>query len=378
MHIGALVEMVESGLGERVLVGTASSGLTGEQVAQLARRAGAELRETCGSLVYAGENHPRLPIAMLGAAWAGVPFVPVNYRLQDDQLVQLIDRQPGCKVLADPSTGVRLRDHHVEAADFESWLLSLPDVGASEAPDDDNEVAIVLYTSGTTSAPKAAFLRHRHLMAYLLGTVEYASAGEDEAVLVAVPPYHIAGMANMLSNLFAGRRLVYIDHFDADTWLKVARDEGVTHAMVVPTMLSRIVDAISAGNEPPTTLRSLSYGGSKISPRVLESARWSRSRALGSSTRTASQRPRRRLRSSDPTTTERPSRRPIRTSGAGLARRGGLCLPWRRRSATRTATCWSPGKPAPCTCAANRSQGSTRRAACSTATGGFARVTSRP
>src|SRR5262249_53094981 len=127
-------------------------------------------------------------------------------------------------------------------------------------------------TSGTTSAPKQALLRHRHLMAYLLGTVEYASAGEDEAVLIAVPPYHIAGMANLLSNLFAGRRLVYLDHFDAAHWLDVARAEGITHAMVVPTMLSRIVDAIDDGGPAPTQLRSLSYGGSKISARVLERA----------------------------------------------------------------------------------------------------------
>ncbi len=109
-------------------------------------------------------------------------------------------------------------------------------------------------------------------MADLLGSVEFGGAGEDEAVLVSVPPYHVAGMANMLSNNFAGRRPVYLRAFDPVVWLDVVRSERITNAMVVPTMLSRLVDAI--GDEPADlpTLRSLSYGGAKVSERVLLAA----------------------------------------------------------------------------------------------------------
>jgi acyl-CoA synthetase (AMP-forming)/AMP-acid ligase II len=273
MHLTTLVDMAESGLGDRVLVGGADDGLTGSELAVRVRLAGSAIAGTCESVVLAAENHPLMPVVMLGAAWAGVAFVPVNYRLEDHQLVELIGRQPGSTVLADAPTQARLRAQGIDAVLLPEWLEALPADGATVAPaEDDEAVAIVLYTSGTTSAPKAAILRHRHLMAYLFGTVEYAGAGEDEAVLVSVPPYHIAGMANMLSNLFAGRRLVYLEHFDAETWLATARAEQITHAMVVPTMLSRIVDAIDAGHEAPTTLRSVSYGGSKISQRVLERA----------------------------------------------------------------------------------------------------------
>ena len=79
---------------------------------------------------------------------------------------------------------------------------------------------VLLYTSGTTAAPKAAVLRHRHLMSYLLGTVEFASADEEDATLVSVPPYHVAGVANLLSNLYAGRRIIYLDRFDPEAWLR--------------------------------------------------------------------------------------------------------------------------------------------------------------
>jgi acyl-CoA synthetase (AMP-forming)/AMP-acid ligase II len=106
-------------------------------------------------------------------------------------------------------------------------------------------------------------------MAYLLGSVEFGGAAPDEAVLVSVPPYHVAGIANMLSNTFAGRRLVYLRSFEPTAWLETVRNEAITNAMVVPTMLSRIVDALDGRAADVPSLRSLSYGGAKVSERVL-------------------------------------------------------------------------------------------------------------
>ena len=272
MHLASLVEMVESGFDERVLLGTHDAPVTGTEFGRMVR-AGAASLEGCSALVYAGENHPLLPVALFSAAWAGIPFVPVNYRLEDHQLIGLVQRQPGALVLADQPTAKRLAAVEATVRVFDEWLGALPsEAPASEPPFDDDEVAVVLYTSGTTSEPKAALLRHRHLMAYLLGTVEFGGAGDDEAVLVSVPPYHVAGVANMLSNTFAGRRLVYLRHFDAATWLQTVRTEGITHAMVVPTMLARIVEALDGAAAEVPTLRSLSYGGSKVSERVLVAA----------------------------------------------------------------------------------------------------------
>lgn len=275
MHLSALVEMIESGFGDRTLLGSGDDAVTGERLAQLVRSGAVSLRGGSG-VVYVGENHPLLPVVALAASWAGVPYVPVNYRLDDERLNQLVERQPDAIVLADERTLPRIR----AGATLASWLESAADVTASAGdatlpPADDDEVAIVLYTSGTTSEPKSALLRHRHLMAYLLGSVEFGGADPSESTLVAVPPYHVAGVANMLSNLFAGRRLVYLGAFDPDVWLDTVRTEGVTHAMVVPTMLARIVDALEARGAVTAdtpNLRSLSYGGAAVSERILRAA----------------------------------------------------------------------------------------------------------
>jgi acyl-CoA synthetase (AMP-forming)/AMP-acid ligase II len=271
MHLASMVEMVESGFDQRVLLGDPGHRVTGADFGSLVRRGASILAGAYRSVVYAGENHPLLPVALFSAAWAGVPFVPVNYRLDDQHLNALIARHPGGLVLADDVTVPRIDAGSVVV--FDDWLASLPGEATTVDPQfDDDEVAIVLFTSGTTSEPKSALLRHRHLMAYLLGSVEFGSAGEDEAVLVSVPPYHVAGVANMLSNLFAGRRLVFLRAFEPHVWLDTVRSEAVTNAMVVPTMLARIVDALDGKPAELPTLRSLSYGGAKVSERVLREA----------------------------------------------------------------------------------------------------------
>ena len=136
--------------------------------------------------------------------------------------------------------------------------------------DDENPVAVVIYTSGTTSAPKGVLLRHENLVSYVLGSVEFASADETEAALVSVPPYHIAAVANVITNLYAGRRTLVLEAFAPGEWLRTVREEEVTSAMVVPTMLARIIDSDEDRSVP--TLRSLSYGGAPMPAALIERA----------------------------------------------------------------------------------------------------------
>ncbi len=77
----------------------------------------------------------------------------------------------------------------------------------------------------------------------------------------------------MCSSVYAGRRIVQLPNFDADSWLNLVAQEQITHAMVVPTMLARIVERLA--EEPGKkiqSLRSLSYGGGKMPRPVIEQA----------------------------------------------------------------------------------------------------------
>ncbi|MET8207707.1 fatty acid--CoA ligase family protein [Streptomyces sp. NPDC005373] len=246
---------------ERAAVTLDGRSLTAARMLALAQRAAGRFRGA-PAVLYRAPNHLAYPVALFGAALAGVPFVPVNYRLGGDQLAEIEGRHPGA---------VRLGDDDLEA------LLEAPDElpaqASGQAPWDQDAVAVILYTSGTTAAPKAALLRHRHLLAYVLNTLEFGSADEGDTALVAVPPYHIAGLTNLLSNLYTGRRVVYLPAFGAAEWLDTVRREKVTHAMLVPTMLARIVDEIPAGADAGApSLRSLAYGGARAPRPVVEKA----------------------------------------------------------------------------------------------------------
>jgi acyl-CoA synthetase (AMP-forming)/AMP-acid ligase II len=94
---------------------------------------------------------------------------------------------------------------------------------------------------------------------------------------MSVPPYHVAGMAAIASSVYSGRRVVQLPNFNAADWLRLAREEGITNAFVVPTMLSRIIDELEREGDAAEIgrigrLRAISYGGGKMPQAVIEKA----------------------------------------------------------------------------------------------------------
>lgn len=277
MHLGMLLQMAADGMGDRVAYGSRPGGVTFEELAARARRAGAALASRPGERIALVDlNSEAVPIALFGAALAGKPFVPINYRLTDEQLRDLVRRTAPATVIVGAGVAERLGPvEGVELIERAAFLDLASDEGAEEADPyagDPDDIAVLLYTSGTTGEPKAAVLRHRNLASYVISTVEFAGAGEDEAAIVSVPPYHIAGISSVLSTTYSGRRVVHLEAFEPKQWVELVRAESVTHAMVVPTMLNRILDVIEADGLGLPSLRALSYGGGPMPLAVVERA----------------------------------------------------------------------------------------------------------
>lgn len=221
------------------------------------------------------ENSEAAAISLFGAAIAGVPYVPLNYRLADADLAALLHRIAPAYVTGDVERVRRLNPNDGHAAfsrpDFIAEAERLGQVDSADEVEQD--IAIQLFTSGTTAAPKAAILRHSNLLSYILGTVEFSSAAEDEAALVSVPPYHIAGIAALLSSIYSMRRILLLPTFDPDDWLKLAAAERATNAFVVPTMLSRIITRMDSGAKAElSTLQAVAYGGGRMPTELIERA----------------------------------------------------------------------------------------------------------
>jgi acyl-CoA synthetase (AMP-forming)/AMP-acid ligase II len=252
--------MAAEGHGDRVAIGSRAGGLTFADLYRKSGASAAQLRDSdAHTLALVAGNGPVVPVALFAAAWAGMSYAPLNFRLPTASLQRLLDRlQPAVLV------------------EGEGWLDESGrggDGSTSPISQDSERPAVLLFTSGTSAEPKAAVLEHDNLVSYVLNTVEFGSADPDEAALLAVPPFHVAGVSSVLSSCYCGRRLVPLQSFSAEGWLEAARSEGVTHALVVPTMLARIVDTLEATPDAtPPRLRSLAYGGSRMPRPVLERA----------------------------------------------------------------------------------------------------------
>ena len=264
MSISLLLEMACDAGPDRTAVVADDVRLTTAELSALAD-GGAGVIAASGAqhVAYVGTGGAMLPLLLFAAARAAIPVTPLNYRLSAEGLRALLDRLPAPLVVVDDEYRDAVGDRYPTMGSAEFLEAARTAEPAAEFADPDG-IGVVLFTSGTTSKPKAVELTHSNLTSYIMGTVEFAAAEPDDAALICVPPYHIAGVSAALSNLYAGRKMVYLTNFDAQKWVQLVADEGVTSATVVPTMLDRIVTVLENADTTLPTLRTLAYGGSKV------------------------------------------------------------------------------------------------------------------
>lgn len=264
MNIHLILQMASDAMGYREALVCGDTRMTFEELGEMAKVVANKV-QAGEKIAYLAESHPSFPAALFGAALAGTQFVPLNYRLSKEQLDAQMKRIVPAKLITEKPISIE----GIEAVLQKDILNGEPK--QDESPDEDAAVAVELFTSGTTGEPKSAILRHANLMAYIFGTVEFMSAEEDEAALLTVPPYHIAGIAAVLSSTYAGRRMVQLPNFTPEAWIALAQKENVTNAFLVPTMLQRIVDHVGDSLELPA-MKNIAYGGGKMPRSTIETA----------------------------------------------------------------------------------------------------------
>ena len=230
----------------------------------------------CAYVALLDESSEAAPIALFGAALAGIPYVPLNYRLADDDLAALLRRiSPAC-IIGDTQRLQRLNPEGADTCLTRTDFVHATETMAQTVTGEEHEgegIAAQIFTSGTTAAPKVALLRHSNLLGYILGTVEFCSAGEEDAQLVCVPPYHIAGISALLSSIYAMRRIVLLPAFSPEAWLQLVAQESVSNVFLVPTMLSRIVDKLDDKTTAGlSSLRAIAYGGGQMPLELIKRA----------------------------------------------------------------------------------------------------------
>ncbi len=232
-------------------------------------------------------NTDALVETYFAAAKLDAVFVPLNFRARAEELSFMVSDSSPKLLLA----GTRYIDmieefigdmecvEHLIALDGErdGWISYSNLIDDADDEErwpvaDDDDLAVLLFTSGTTSLPKGVMLSHNSFSSYVLNHVMPADPEISERNILTVPLYHIAGMQAMVSAIFGGRSLVIQRQFDAKQWMKLVEDEHVDRAMMVPTMLKMIMDDDKFNEYDLSSLQVITYGAAPMPVEVIRRA----------------------------------------------------------------------------------------------------------
>lgn len=208
-------------------------------------------------------NRPEVLFLWFGLARRGASLVPINARLTATEAGPLVDRARAKFALV--SDGLRERLPAGRA-----WPVVLPRSDAASELEEDAELA-ALFTSGTTGSPSLVPLTTANFLAAHHANAGNLGAHHTQVWLGTLPLFHVGGLAMAFRWAMMGARLVLEPGFDANRANGLLRRGDVTHASMVPTALSRLIDGQSSPY--PEALQALLIGGGPMGAALLQRAR---------------------------------------------------------------------------------------------------------
>ncbi|MFB9527251.1 acyl-CoA synthetase [Nonomuraea roseola] len=237
-----------------------------ERTARLASR----LREAgvrAGDRVaYLGPNHPAFAETMFATHLLGGIFVPLNFRLAPPEIAYMLDHS-GASVLvhapecAPPAASAPLT---LSLEELEPWL-SEGEATPLDVPVTLDDVALILYTSGTTGRPKGAMLTHANLVWNTFNVMVGVDVTGDEVTLISAPLFHVAALNQTLLPTFVkGGCSVIMPSWDVEDCYDLIEKHGITWMFGVTTMFAAFARSPRWAGADLSSLRNLMGGGAAI------------------------------------------------------------------------------------------------------------------
>ena len=214
-------------------------------------------------------------------------FVPINFRARSEELSFMLNDSGVKAIVAGQRYQDMIRSVKPELTTLEHQItLEAPaddfvfyeDLLANSSDEerfptaDGEDVTIVMFTAGTTGTPKGVMLSHNSFSSYILANVEPVDMDVAEKNILTVPLHHIAGVQAVMAAIYGGRTLVLQRQFDEEGWMKLVQDEKVNRAMMVPTMLKRLMDQPTFKDYDLSSLRVITYGAAPMPLEVIKKA----------------------------------------------------------------------------------------------------------
>jgi acyl-CoA synthetase (AMP-forming)/AMP-acid ligase II len=212
-------------------------------------------------------------LLLFRACWRlGAVAVPVHHQLGPSESARLVGVVDPAVVLAGPGLPLHDRPGVVTAqSGSEGWEELARSDPVLAGPGQGSDLAVALFTSGSTGEPKAVLHTHRALS--YKATVMVAAHGLDSSdiVLMPAPLSHISGLlSGVLIPAAAGMRTILMERWDPNRAIQLVDDEGVTFMIGPPTFFSAMANAASFSSRAVSTLRLISVGSMSTSPDFVE------------------------------------------------------------------------------------------------------------
>jgi fatty-acyl-CoA synthase len=224
-----------------------------------------------------GRNSDAYFIAWLACVRGGFVHVPVNYALTDEELSYIVNQSGSRLVLAGASLFGNLRRIDVPVRQLEDLIAIALDSLAPAAPEPDladDSLAQIVYTSGTTAAPKGAMMTHKAMMSQYYSVIHNMDYAESDRALAALPLYHTAQThAFTMPQLLVGITTILIEAPAPDLVLRLIEQQRITSFFAPPTVWISLLRHPDFATRDLGSLEKVYYGASIMPVPVLRELR---------------------------------------------------------------------------------------------------------
>ena len=233
--------------------------------------------------VLAENTHKYLEI-YFAAGKLGISVTPLNFRLSDQEVIHIVNDSEATVFFAADGYEDRAMNLKDQVGRISHWIAMdnptdgflfyedlIAGAGVEEpGPDpDENAMAILMYTGGTTGLPKGVMMSHRNIMTAVIASLIGSGFTWEDSTCFVLPLFHVSFWP-ALCLLMAGGKVVINRKPDLNGILKLIQDEKCTHINAVPTIYGWMLQFADVDAYDLSSLRSITYAGSPFPPEVLK------------------------------------------------------------------------------------------------------------
>ena len=239
------------------------------KVGPLLEGLGTKLGDRVGLLAANSDLYAEL---YCGVPAAGRVIVPLNSRWAEPELSYALE-DSGTKLLItdqDPGGLAESVDQVISLSEYETQLAQCTPKDFADL--NENDLAGLFYTGGTTGQSKGVMLTHRNLIANTMHSQLTMPLSDADTYLLVAPMFHAAGSNSVLQCLALGVPQVVVPAFDPNLCLDLIEEHRCSATLAVPTMVAALVEAQSSNPRDISSFTLICHGASPIATQVLRRA----------------------------------------------------------------------------------------------------------